>query len=337
MQTPPPASAPAPLRVIHDRTVIIARRDDHNPFFQLSGVLNAWMLTRTLGWNRNDTRVIFMDGGFPSPIDDLHYRLLSTPDKFSLLRGGEHLLGHKFKFTNDVMFAPYETTGPLMQHLNDEEPCQRSQLITEFRADALAAMGIPTPDPSTKKAITVTIISRRNYGGRRVQRRWLNEDEVLAAMREKYPSFNGMPIVIQSLEFVDLTLEQQMEISLNSDVVIGMHGAGMVNVLWTRPGTLVIEIFPRFRYRWGYRNICQYIGCDWHEFRGGGDTGMGDNASHKTIYVDPWLAFFDPLFRKQIGMPLADAAASVSNAENASTTAPKVERSRAMRSPFFQP
>jgi glycoprotein 2-beta-D-xylosyltransferase len=199
------------------------------------------------------------------------------------------------------------------------------------------------PQEATKKTITVTIISRRNYKGRRVQRRWHNEDEVVAAMREKYPSFDGKPIVIQSLDFVDLTLAQQMDISLQSDVVIGMHGAGMVNVLWTKPQTLVVEIFPRFRYRWGYRNICRYIGCDWHEFRGGDDTGMGDNASDKTIPVDAWLAFFDPLFRKQIGMPLVNASAP--NTETASSAvlmpAP-TERSgrrgvRSPRSPSFEP
>ncbi|KAF1788223.1 Glycosyltransferase AER61, uncharacterized [Phytophthora cactorum] len=80
-----------------------------------------------------------------------------------------------------------------------------------------------------------------------------------------------------------MTMYDQMKAMLDSDVEIGMHGAGMFNVLWTRPETLVIEIFPRRRFRWGYRNICQYIGCKWHDFRRGRDIGI--HSSIQTIWT----------------------------------------------------
>jgi protein O-GlcNAc transferase len=79
-----------------------------------------------------------------------------------------------------------------------------------------------------------------------------------------------------------------------------MHGAGMVNVLWTRPHTQVIEIFPKKRYRWGYRNLCQFVGCEWRQFRGGVDTGNGDNASDKKILYLQWRRYFEPIYAKMI-------------------------------------
>jgi protein O-GlcNAc transferase len=112
---------------------------------------------------------------------------------------------------------------------------------------------------------------------------------------------------------VDLTLDKQMQVIVNSDIVIGMHGAGMVNVLWTRPETLVIEIFPRLRKRWGYRNLCQFVGCDWHEFRGGTDIGEDEaaNTKDKRIAYDEWRKFFDPLLRKRYAQVEAQQNPSV--------------------------
>ena len=181
-----------------------------------------------------------------------------------------------------------------MQHLDDQEPCRRSELFKTFRSLALAKFQVQ--DTKTKPhECLVTVISRRNYQGRVIQRRWLNEDEVVAQMRVEYPE-----CVFQSVDFVDLSLKEQMEIVKESDMVIGMHGAGMVNVLWSREGTRVIEIFPKRRFRWGYRNLCQFVGCEWVEFRGGEDTGKGDNASDKTIPYEEWKAFFDPIFKSMV-------------------------------------
>lgn len=280
---------------IQEKTLIIARKDDHNPFFQVSNALNAWILTQVLGWKPEETRVVHLDGGFPSPVDALHRKLLSP--RFPLLKAGDDFPDKLVEFTNAAAIVPYEVSGPMMQHLNDFEPCQASTMLQTFRDDAMRVMDLPAL-PVKRTQITVTVITRRNYGGRRVQRTWRNEKEILDQMRELYKVGRAsMPIVFQSIDFVNLTLQEQMWIIQNSDVVIGMHGAGMVNVMWARPQTLVVEIFPKKRFRWGYRNLCQYLGCAWREFRGGEDTGKGDNNSHKTIPWDEWHGFFGPLFQ----------------------------------------
>jgi len=293
--------------VFTDPVILISRRDDHNPFFQVSNALNAWIMVKALGWDLKKTKVIHFDAGYPSPVDALHQKLLSP--NHELVRG-ETLVGRRVVFKSDAMLAPWEVSGPMMQHLNDREPCRTSRLMQDFRHLALQTMGAPmtkqhvvdvidaeNPQRSSS-TVVVTVITRRPYGGRKVQRVWVNEDEILAKMREEYRDLN---VVFQSVEFVDLPLDKQMEVIVNSDVVIGMHGAGMVNIFWTRPKTLVVEIFPKERRRWGYRNLCQFLGCDWHEFRGGTDIGKeaDANAKDKSIKYDEWKKFFDGLLRKR--------------------------------------
>ena len=60
-----------------------------------------------------------------------------------------------------------------------------------------------------------------------------------------------------------------------------------VNSLWLPRSAHVIEIFPASKRRWGYRNICQYTGCRYTQFRGGVDLPL--EAKH--VAAEEWIAF----------------------------------------------
>jgi glycoprotein 2-beta-D-xylosyltransferase len=284
----------ASMTFIPRRAIVLSRRDDHNPFFQLSATLTAWIMMRVLEWDANSTQLVYFDAGFPSPIDVLQKAMLSPQHNVTT---GTELMGKMVHF-DQVLVAPFELSGPMMMHLNDEEPCYSNQLLHEFRDHAMQALHVPMTKHD-EASCTVTIITRKPYQGRMVQRKWLNEAQIMDRMTRDYASsgYKYGKCRFQSVDFVTLSLAEQMRVMVDSDVVIGMHGAGMVNVLWTRPGTVVLEIFPKRRKRWGYRNLCQFLGCEWHDFRGGQDTGKGDNRSDKTIPYKEWKAFFDPYFR----------------------------------------
>lgn len=283
--------------VFENPVVLISRRDDHNPFFQISYALNSWVMLQALGWDLTKTQVIHLDGGYPSPIDALHQGLLAPNNE---LIEASTLMGKRVHFRGDVLLAPYELSGPMMQHLNDNEPCFDSELLKTFRAQSLLSLGI-TPEVertigvTTIRPMIVTVITRRPYGGRVLQRVWVNEDEVMDKIRVEY---QHLDVVFRSVEYVNLTLAEQMRTTIESDMIISMHGAGLVNVLWSRPMTTILEIFPKERFRWGYRNLCQFVGCDWHQFRGGEDIGEDPvpNTKSKKIPYDEWMEFFVPLF-----------------------------------------
>jgi glycoprotein 2-beta-D-xylosyltransferase len=285
---------PAPATATH--AVALARKDDHNPFFQISAALNAWILMQALNWSVQDTQLVWLDKGFPTPVDALQHAVLAPNHP---VVAGTDLMGRVVRFES-VLLAPYEMSGPMMFHLDDSEPCHNNSLMTDFRAIAIDALGVSPVTKREPKACLVTVITRKPYGGRKLQRMWLNEDEILSTMRSDYAgAYSGGACTFQSVDFVNLTIHEQIRIVLDSDVVIGMHGAGMVNVMWARPGTLVIEIFPIHKHRWGYRNMCQNVGCRWFDFRGGKDVGSAKDQ-HKIMNYDEWKAFFDPLFWKAI-------------------------------------
>ncbi|KAE9314054.1 hypothetical protein PF008_g19576 [Phytophthora fragariae] len=277
------------------RAIVVVWKDDHNPFFQISGILNAWVMMRVLGWGSSSTQLVTLDRALPSPVDDLRHTMLG-PDRPVI--GGDELQKHVVRF-DTALLTPYEARGPMMSHLNDDQPCYANEMMRDFPDEALRTMKVGAHKTDPKRCL-VTVISRRPYGGRRIQRVWRNEDEILSQMRSDYKfAYRFGECEFQSLDFVNMTVHDQMQIMVDSDVVIGMHGAGMVNVMWTRPETLVVEIFPLRRWRWGYRNLCQYLGCSWREFRGGSDVFVqttDPNDMDKRLWYDEWKRFFDPLF-----------------------------------------
>lgn len=301
----PPSLNDTPNVVFTEDTqvLLVARRDDHNPFFQISQILDTWIMMKVANWSNLQTQIVYIDKGFSTPTDELRQLLLApmnpaiSATKFIAQQNSNTTTG-VVEF-GTAMSTPYEGNGPMMRHLNNKEPCGISKLVEDFRSAALNAVGVHDAKGNETNC-SITIISRRNYGGRNLSRIWLNEDEGVERMQADF----GAQCTIQSIDFVNLTMTEQMQIVVDSDIIIGMHGAGMVNVMWSHPGTLVVEIFPKKRHRWGFRNICQRIGCNWHEFRGGQDvTSTGSparrnspaNSLSKLIPPDEWAKFVNPL------------------------------------------
>ena len=60
--------------------------------------------------------------------------------------------------------------------------------------------------------------------------------------------------------------------------------------------SLYVEVFPRNKRRWGYRNIAQYRNFTYDDFRGGND-GAADS---KTVGVQEWLEYWEKRFPRPI-------------------------------------
>ncbi|OQS07626.1 hypothetical protein THRCLA_00400 [Thraustotheca clavata] len=273
---------------IEENAILIARKDEHNPFYQISAALNAWAVAiHHLGWSPISTRVIFVDDGSPMATDNLLHKLLGA--SYPLVYGKD-LVGKRVGF-KEALFVPFEHFGSMMQHLDDEQPCYESYMVQAFRDAIFEAFQLKKVRHSLvhndSMPCTITIISRRPYNGRDIDRMWANEDDIVAAMRDKY----GNKCTIESIDFGTKTMAEQISIVASSRIIIGMHGAGLANILFASPHSYIIEIFPILTERYGYRNMCQYLGLEYIPFRGGIDTILP--FQHKTIAFDEWFRVFD--------------------------------------------
>lgn len=56
------------------------------------------------------------------------------------------------------------------------------------------------------------------------------------------------------------SLREQISLFYNAEVVVGPHGAALANLLWCRPGSLVVELANESYYPPFYKNLASYCG-----------------------------------------------------------------------------
>ena len=95
---------------------------------------------------------------------------------------------------------------------------------------------------------------RKLYLSRSGRRKVKNEAEVREVLKE---------FGFEILEDISRTVEEQIRLFAEAEIVVGPHGAGFTNLLWCQPGTKVMEFFyggytPPFFYY-----ICQLLGLEY--------------------------------------------------------------------------
>ncbi|KAK9794597.1 hypothetical protein WJX73_003171 [Symbiochloris irregularis] len=94
------------------------------------------------------------------------------------------------------------------------------------------------PGPNGKIQIRLVSRNRNDRGSRAI----VNEDEIMAAIVEQYSDIADVHLIN-----FNSSLSTAMLAMNATDVLIGMHGAGMTNLLWMRPGGAVLQLMP---YAW---------------------------------------------------------------------------------------
>nr|WP_246314627.1 glycosyltransferase family 61 protein [Kineococcus aurantiacus] len=105
----------------------------------------------------------------------------------------------------------------------------RNRWVSPQAVDHVRAAAPAVAVPATGRRLVV----HRTGGERRVL---LNADAVLAGLEQ-----HGFEVV----DPATLTLAEEVETFAAADVVVGVHGAGLTNLVFTRPGAAVVELTPR--------------------------------------------------------------------------------------------
>ncbi|KIH87775.1 hypothetical protein SPBR_04881 [Sporothrix brasiliensis 5110] len=110
----------------------------------------------------------------------------------------------------------------------------------------------PKTDQDGAEPIVVTFIDRRGT------RRLLNGAALLAALPGRFP---GDAVVVQSIDMATLSLADQVRLVQDTDVLVGVHGAGLTHTMFMRRGAgAVVEIQPTGLAYKGFRNLAAMTG-----------------------------------------------------------------------------
>ncbi|KAI9166287.1 glycosyltransferase family 61 protein [Paramyrothecium foliicola] len=156
--------------------------------------------------------------------------------------------------TDAKIIAPLSgSSNPLWQDDEEVQQCQSAPTLSVFSQRVLGFYSIGDPPVrNTDSPIIITFINR--------QRRRLRNQNALLSTVSKNPR-----VRIRSVDFAAITLKEQLQIVQDTDILVGVHGAGITHAIFMREKLgAVVEIQPyELSDHYGFRNVANMRGLDY--------------------------------------------------------------------------
>ncbi len=152
-----------------------------------------------------------------------------------------------------------------------------------FRRRVLKACNIV--DEKLNKSSTVVVISRKPYRRwgsddlKKFQRVLRNEDEMVAKIRSTFPH-----AVVRVLHMEALSVCEQVRHAVEADVMLGVHGAGLVHFWWMREDAHALELEPSFQIgNPSFRMLTNLAGRNYQSEKTDGNTQLNIRVNIKSV------------------------------------------------------
>ena len=148
--------------------------------------------------------------------------------------------------------------------LNNSDDCGASPII-RFTSDLLVSSVGAHRVHSPKNHFIITFIVRRNYQtGHTIERRIPNWRDLVQGLKDHFAANNDADknLIIHAIDYADFDFDQQLNISRSTDLLIGMHGAGLIQAMFLPMHGGLFEFFcpdrPPGNNR--YENLARRLG-----------------------------------------------------------------------------
>ena len=214
-------------------TIAITREDYCNLHNFVRQMFNAFLLMMIYKKEPKEMAILFLDA-HPTCILDSSWRLI-----FGHVYWASRLSGPVLY--KNIIWGFKEGDSQLTQF-----DLKNISYIEEFRSYFLQEYNLNANSTLECRRVVITIILRhnqvfhpRNQKGI-VGRKIYNEDEIINALVQTFPN-----ACVQAVRMESLTMRGQLETISTTDLLIGMHGAGMTHTIFLPRHAAVLEMLPK--------------------------------------------------------------------------------------------
>ena len=233
---------------VWERTVFAITRYEYvNLFHTMTDWFNAFLMMVIFQIPPDEIDIIFFDAHPVGNLDGV-WTTLWTP----YYRIGNRTTFHGPIIFRDLVWVMQGYNSPI-----DTFHLDRIPFIEEFRKFFLIRHGLPVEINGSSEApcnnLKVLFIWRRDYVAHprnpsgHVNRKISNEQELLDTLLSRYGNFN-----ISGLQLDLLSMRDQLDLVVRTDILVGMHGAGLSHSLFLPTHGGLIEFYPTY---WGSSNV----------------------------------------------------------------------------------
>ncbi|KAB8291749.1 hypothetical protein EYC80_006544 [Monilinia laxa] len=234
----------------YNYTILIKREGALNPWHCLLEIWSTMMTMDVLRMSINpgtnapfyvsedvqNTQIVILD----DHVDGFYIDLWAAVAKRPIIRLKE--LPETTEFENVIVPLP-GASNPIWQGDWDIHDCGQSELLRTFSDRVLSFYNVEPWAPHDSY-IVVTYIDRRN------SRRLVGQESYLEELALQDPR-----VKIQMIDFESIPFSEQVKIVRETDILVGVHGAGLTHGIFLPEGSVMVEILPEGLSHKGFRNL----------------------------------------------------------------------------------
>jgi protein O-GlcNAc transferase len=188
-----------------------------------------------------NVQVVFTEGdkGTLNPVDDW----------WEMITGKKPVMQKDMPPTclGNVILPLDEVSSPFWDHTWDMGDCHEPFLVNAFLKRLYRYIGLEQEyQVNPKGEMLVTIIDRK--GTRKLR----HQDEMVATAQARWPK-----VKFQLVDFANTTLLDQVKLVRDTDILLGLTGAGMTHIFWLPEESSVAEIQAPGVVYGGFRHLCK--------------------------------------------------------------------------------
>jgi len=204
-----------------------------------------------------DTQVVFIDDGPDGPFFDL----------WSVITGRKPIRAKDLTATlaasaagstriplDSVIIPLAGAANTLWENDWTVRDCSSSALLDTFVARIRGFYSLPPPPPPALTRINLTFINRTTT------RKLQDQQRLLDVVQKKYHPY----VQVNVVDFAALDFKEQIKVAAETDVLVGVHGAGLTLAMFMKGGHegggAVVEVLPPKMYHKGFRNLAMMKG-----------------------------------------------------------------------------
>lgn len=236
------------VRSLHtDFTIVITRYEYTNIYHSMTDIFNAFLMMRFFDRSADNTQILFMDAHPESPLDAVWYTLFKSTIRINDLK--ESII---FK---SMVWNPLGYRSPLYVL----STYRNLPLLDEFVDFFLKQHRVESAHEMNCGQLNILFIWRRNYVAHPrnptgiVQRKIKNEDEILTHNKEHFSNHT-----VYGLQLDSLSMSGQLRHIVKADILIGMHGAGLIHTIFLPKKSTLIELYPSDNFNYHFKYLAKW-------------------------------------------------------------------------------
>ena len=257
-------------------TIAVQRYEYVNLYHTMTDYFNAFLAMIMFDQHPDDVTILWVDAHPEGGLDDVWTKLFGA-----VLRAGRLAAPTRFLA---MAWAAMGYNSPLNEH---SRPAVA--YLEEFRHFFLSRHGVDSSrNHANCSSLNFLFIWRRDYvahprnKGGTVSRKIDNEEEVLAAVRQGAKSGDR----VQGLQLDILPMKEQLQLVTATDVLLGMHGAGLSHTLFLPPHGGLLEFYPTYwpQANRHFRAMATWRGLHYQTWQ---NHDPSNEKSNKRTYISP--------------------------------------------------